>query len=113
MRGAVDRLWSVWRQRKIDEFLAGALLDLTVSQGDQSAAQNTGGESLNHGVSKKSNKGAKIWVGGNETRPHGKYVPVNEKGKMDTVEVQNARGLVSKQRKLANKEEAAAKLAQV
>ncbi|KAJ6082951.1 hypothetical protein N7467_007086 [Penicillium canescens] len=113
MRGAVDRLWSVWRQRKIDEILAGALLDLTVSQGDQSAAQNTGGESLNHGVSKKSNKGAKIWVGGNETRPHGKYVPVNEKGKMDTVEVQNARGLVSKQRKLANKEEAAAKLAQV
>jgi hypothetical protein len=31
---------------------------------------------------------------------------------MDTVEVQNARGLVSKQRKLASKEEAAAKLAQ-
>ncbi|KAJ5749267.1 uncharacterized protein N7511_010963 [Penicillium nucicola] len=112
MRGAVDRLWAVWRQRKIDEILAGALLDLTVSQGDQSAAQNTGGELLNHGNSKKSNKGAKIWVGGNETRPHGKYVPVNEKGKMDTVEVQNARGLVSKQRKLASKEEAAAKLAQ-
>lgn len=107
--GAIDDLWSVWRQRKIDEVLAGALLDLTVSQGDQSLVQQLDGK---QGVSKKQSRGAKVWHGANEARVGGKYVPVMQKSKMDTVEVQNARGLALKQRKMAAKEQEAEAKAQ-
>lgn len=102
MNGVVDGLWSVWRQRKIDEILAGALLDLTVSQGDQSVIQHMDGK---QGASKKQSRGAKVWLGADEARVGGKYVPVMQKAKTDPVEVQNARWLVSKQRKTAAKEQ--------
>ncbi|CAI7624526.1 unnamed protein product [Penicillium glandicola] len=109
MRGTVERMWTVWRKRKIDEILAGALLDLTVSQGNQNV-EDIDNEWLNAGSSKRSNRGAKIWQGGNETVVGGKYVPVDEKRKMETVEVQNAKGLIVKQRRLAKGEAARATL---
>lgn len=102
--GAIDDLWSVWRQRKIDEVLAGALLDLTVSQGDQGLTQQLDGM---QGVSKKQSRGAKVWYGANEARVGGKYVPVMQKAKMDPVEVQNAKALALKRRKMAAKEQEA------
>ncbi|KAJ5481327.1 Pseudouridine synthase ITruA [Penicillium sp. IBT 31633x] len=110
MRGTVERMWTVWRQRKIDEILAGALLDLTVNQGNQSV-ERIDSQWLNSGFSKRSNRGAKIWQGANDTVVGGKYVPVNEKAKMETVEVQNAKGLITKQRRLAKGEAARAALA--
>lgn len=100
--GVVEGLWAVWRQRKIDETLAGALLDLTVSQGDQSLVQSLDG---NQGTSKKHSRGAKVWCGSDAARIGGKYVPVMQKTKMDSVPVQNARWLAAKQRKMAAKEE--------
>jgi len=105
MKGVVDGLWSVWRQRKIDEVLAGALLDLTVSQGNQSQVQNLEGK---QGTNKKQSRGVKVWYGANEARLGGKYVPISQKDKLDPVEVQNARWLVSKERKMASKEKEAA-----
>lgn len=105
MKGVVDGLWSVWRQRKIDEILAGALLDLTVSQGNQSQVQNLEGK---QGSGKKQSRGVKVWYGANEARLGGKYVPISQKVKTDPVEVQNARWLVSKERKMAAKEQEAA-----
>lgn len=104
MNGVVDGLWSVWRQRKIDEILAGALLDLTVSQGDRSVIEHMDGK---QGASKKQSRGAKVWYGADEARVGGKYVPVMQKAKTDPVDVQNARWLVSKQRKTAAKEQEA------
>ncbi|KAJ5692920.1 hypothetical protein N7462_002343 [Penicillium macrosclerotiorum] len=100
MKGVVDDLWSVWRQRKMDEILAGALLDLVVSQGDQSLMQNMDGK---QGSSKKKSRGAKVWLGANEARVGGNYVPVMKKNKLETVEVQNAKWLVAKERKTALK----------
>lgn len=100
LSGIVDSLWTVWRQRKMDEILAGALLDLAVSQGNQSV-ENMDDKWGNPGSSKKANRGAKIWYGANDCNVGGKYVPVNEKVKMETVEVQNAKGLQAKQRRLA------------
>ncbi|OQD76143.1 hypothetical protein PENDEC_c005G02733 [Penicillium decumbens] len=105
MKGVVDGLWSVWRQRKIDEVLAGALLDLTVSQGNQSQVQNLEGK---QGTNKKQSRGVKVWYGANEARLGGKYVPISQKDRLDPVEVQNARWLVSKERKMASKEKEAA-----
>lgn len=103
MRGVVESLWTVWRQRKIDEILAGALLDLTVSQGGQSTIQNMDGKA---GSGKKQSRGAKVWLGADEARLGGKYIPVMQKRKMETVDVQNARWLVTKQRKIARIQEA-------
>ncbi|KAJ5308084.1 hypothetical protein N7476_008740 [Penicillium atrosanguineum] len=105
MKGVVDGLWSVWRQRKIDEILAGALLDLTVSQGDQTHVQNLEGK---QGTGKKQSRGVKVWLGADEARLGGRYVSISDKTKTDLVEVQNARWLVSKERKMAAKEQEAA-----
>ena len=101
MRGTVESLWTVWRKRKIDEILAGALLDLTVSQGNRNV-EDVDSKWQNAVYSKRSSRGAKIWYGGNDTVVGGKYTPVDEKTKMQTVEVQNAKGLLTKQRRLAN-----------
>ncbi|KAJ5386510.1 hypothetical protein N7509_009051 [Penicillium cosmopolitanum] len=103
MKGVVDGLWGVWRQRKMDEILAGALLDLTVGQGDQSLTEHI---DIKHGTGKKQNRGAKVWQGADDTRTGGKYVPVMKKTRNEPVEVQNAKWLASKERKMAAKEAA-------
>ncbi|KAJ5647956.1 hypothetical protein N7490_004328 [Penicillium lividum] len=106
MRGVIDGLWSVWRQRKIDEILAGALLDLTVSQGDLGVIHDMEGKK---GQSKKSSRGAKVWLGDNGVRVGGKYVAVLDKATTEPVEIQNAKWLAAKQRKLALQQDAAKK----
>ncbi|KAJ5174575.1 uncharacterized protein N7482_000452 [Penicillium canariense] len=106
MKGVAESLWAVWRQRKMDEILAGALLDLAVSQGDQSLVQDMEGK---QGTSKKQSRGVKIWLGADEARIGGKYVPVMKKAKTEAVEVRNAKWLAAKQRKEANKEAEAKK----
>ncbi|CAG8184930.1 unnamed protein product [Penicillium salamii] len=108
LQGTVETLWKVWRQRKMDEILAGALVDLVVSQGNQIVERK---EAKTKGSSsKRPNRGAKTWYGGNDCVVGGKYLPVDQKAKMETVEVQNAKGLKAKQRKLERDE--AAKAAQ-
>jgi tRNA pseudouridine38/39 synthase len=61
---------------------------------------------IKHGTGKKQNRGAKIWQGADDTRTGGKYVPVMKKNKNEPVEVQNAKWLASKERKMAAKEAA-------
>jgi tRNA pseudouridine38/39 synthase len=93
VRGTIEGMWSLWRQRKIDEILAGSLLDRMVSQG---------GESANgHKTSKqfKPPQSQVVFYGGNEARLGGQYVPVMEKRKMASVEVQNAKYLANKNAK--------------
>ncbi|RAK98242.1 pseudouridine synthase DEG1 [Aspergillus ibericus CBS 121593] len=96
--GIVEELWSTWRQRKMEEILAGALLDLAVSQGDKSSTIGEGMEP----VWERKNRGKKIFVGANESRTGGFYVPVMQKRKTELVEVQNARWLAAKQRRMEN-----------
>lgn len=91
VNGLVDGLWSVWRQRKMDEILAGSLLDLVVSQ----AAPNLTPES----IPKKQLRSQRLFLGGNEAKPAGSYVPVLQKPKLEPVEVQNAKYLASQKRK--------------
>ncbi|CAK44330.1 uncharacterized protein An02g09220 [Aspergillus niger] len=96
--GIVEELWSVWRQRKMEEILAGALLDLAVSQGDKRLTIGDGVEP----IWERKNRGKKIFVGSNEARTGGYYVPVMQKRKTELVEVQNARWLAAKQRRMEN-----------
>lgn len=97
--GVVEGIWSVWRQRKIDEILAGALLNLSINQGDQRLID---GELYDEGGIKR-NRGQKVFIGGNETRIGGKYVPVMKLNRNDPVDVQNARYRVEKERKTKEK----------
>ncbi|KAE8356545.1 pseudouridine synthase [Aspergillus coremiiformis] len=96
--GVVDGLWSVWRQRKIDEILAGTLLDLAVSQGDQGIVNGT----VKGDKNEQQKRGQKVFYGANESRTGGQYIPVMQKRKLDPVTVQNARWLAVKQRKTAD-----------
>ncbi|KAE8149733.1 pseudouridine synthase [Aspergillus avenaceus] len=98
--GVVDGLWSVWRQRKIDEILAGVLLDRAVSQGDQTifdVDDETAQVARHH-------RGQRVFYGANEPKGGGPYVSVMQKRKGDLPAVQNARWLAAKQRKIAAKE---------
>lgn len=84
--GVADEVWSNWRKHKIDESLASALLDLVVSQGDGSALQRGGFRDL-QSVTHRSQK---LFDGSERARMAGKYIPVMQKPKMETVDVQNA-----------------------
>ncbi|KAL4862533.1 hypothetical protein BDV12DRAFT_178655 [Aspergillus spectabilis] len=95
--GVVDDLWSIWRQRKMDEILAGSLLDLALEQGDQSVV---GGANIMNIEREMQSKLQRVFVGGNEGKAGGKYVPLMQKRKIEAVEVLNARWLAAKQRKL-------------
>lgn len=86
--GVVEQVWSVWRQRKIDEVLAGTLLDLVVSQGDQSSLQRGG---FRHPGKDKEVRTPKVFYGGNIGKYGGAHVPLLKRRRLDTVEVQNAR----------------------
>lgn len=94
--GVVDGLWSVWRQRKVDEILAGSLLELAASQGDQSAVHRWG---LGDGGWEKKHRGQKVFIGSDEPRMGGRYLPIMQRRKMDLIEDQNARWLAARQRK--------------
>ena len=85
--GIVDEVWSNWRKHKIDETLASALLDLVVCQGDQSAFQRGGFRDLET----MTYRSQKLFDGSETARMAGKYIPVMEKPKMETIEIQNAR----------------------
>ncbi|EER26569.1 pseudouridylate synthase, putative [Coccidioides posadasii C735 delta SOWgp] len=86
--GAVDEVWSVWRQRKIDEVLAASLLDLVVSQGESSSIARGGFRQPTQDI---FNRSQKMFYGGNDGKLSGKYVPLMQRRRNDTVEEINAR----------------------
>ena len=89
--GVVDDLWKVWRQRKMDEVLAGTLLDAVAEQGNHrscDSARTTSGDTLIKGTQYSSQK---VFQGGNGPRLVGKYTPVLQKPRMPSVEYINAR----------------------
>lgn len=88
--GVVDDLWKVWRERKIDEVLAGSLLDVVVGQGSDGSGQDAAGSEDT--VAKGKQAGSqKVFQGGNAPRSVGIYTPVLRKPRMESVEVVNAR----------------------
>ena len=67
--GVVEGLWSVWRQRKVDEILASSLLDLAVSQGDQSITNQGGFRQGASGIQNRGKKGLLRWRCAPSRRP--------------------------------------------
>ena len=88
--GVVDDLWKVWRQRKIDEVLAGSLLDLVAQQGNNDGA-NAVSASNSDPKMETRHFSQKVFQGGNGPRLVGKYLPVLQKPRMPTAEYLNAR----------------------
>ncbi|KAL6715323.1 pseudouridine synthase deg1 [Lecanora helva] len=85
--GVVDEMWKVWRGRKMDEVLAGQLLDRIVSQGGQSTPANDCEEE----VTESRRRSQRVFQGGDAARAVGKYVPVLQKPRMESVEAINAK----------------------
>ncbi|OAL26207.1 hypothetical protein AYO22_04385 [Fonsecaea multimorphosa] len=100
--GVVDELWTQWRDAKMQELLAGSLLDLAISQGD--------GTSLNREATRDEHRRArersqKVFDGSSRARNSGRYVPVMKKPRMDTLEVLNAKWAKSREARDKAKEE--------
>lgn len=87
--GLMDDLWKVWRGRKIDEILAGTLIDVVANQG-------SGVAELSAGNGKKGSQSQKVFDGGDTPRSQGTYVPVMKKPLMESVDVINEKYAVRK-----------------
>jgi tRNA pseudouridine38/39 synthase len=85
--GVVDEVWTQWRKHKMDEILSSSLLDLVISQGDSSAMARGGFRDI-EAVKSRSQK---IFDGRETPRMAGKYVPVMQKPRLESVEAQNAK----------------------
>ena len=88
--GVVEDLWRVWRERKIDEVLAGMLLDLAAGQGNSGVNSKPYSHERQDGKGKPSSS-QKVFDGGNAPRLVGRYVPILQRPRMESVEVVNAR----------------------
>jgi tRNA pseudouridine38/39 synthase len=91
--GLMPDLWKGWRKAKMDEVLAGQLLDLV-------AKQSAGGEQqeLLDKPAGKERENQRVFEGYDDAFPRGKYVTVMQKPKMDPVDVINARWAARKGR---------------
>ncbi|KAF2721269.1 pseudouridine synthase [Polychaeton citri CBS 116435] len=88
--GVIEDLWAVWRERKIDELLAGSLMDIVADLSPTLDVTSTsdGRASVVSGYGLES---ARVFEGSVAPRPVGTYVPVLQRGRMETVDVINSR----------------------
>ncbi|TIA01235.1 pseudouridine synthase [Aureobasidium pullulans] len=86
--GIMDSIWEVWHKRKIDEILAGSLMDIVAAQGKRSPADVK--------LAPVAERSPRLFDGGDWPRPVGTYVPIARKQRMEPVEVVNARYLERK-----------------
>ncbi|ETI25647.1 tRNA pseudouridine(38-40) synthase [Cladophialophora carrionii CBS 160.54] len=99
----VDELWTQWREAKMQEILAGSLLDLAISQGDQSPFHR--GVTTRDGSSRSAGvRSQKVFDGSARARLQGRYVPVMKKPRMESLEVLNAKWLKGRNGRRAREE---------
>ncbi|EXJ57317.1 hypothetical protein A1O7_07664 [Cladophialophora yegresii CBS 114405] len=93
----VDELWTQWREAKMQEILAGSLLDLAISQGDQSPFRRVVPDA-------RGPKSQKVFDGSARARMQGRYVSIMKKPRMENLEVLNAKWLKGRQGRRAREE---------
>lgn len=86
--GIVDDMWRVWRGRKMDEVLAGTLLNVVARQGNPREERTIGGAL---GTARRVKGSQKVFQGQDGPKYAGKYVPVLRKPRMESIEVINER----------------------
>lgn len=85
--GVVDDVWEVWRGKKMEETLAGLLLDKIAELGKSTLdEEDVSGQEL--GIPKA---GPRVFDGGDCGKAKGIYVPVLKRERQETVEVVNER----------------------
>ncbi|OJD34597.1 pseudouridylate synthase 3 [Diplodia corticola] len=89
--GVIPDLWEVWHKRRIDEVLAGSLLDLVAAQGPQDGSEEGSVVKAGKGI-----RSSRLFDGGDAPRLMGQYIPVMKKERMESVDVINARYLERK-----------------
>ncbi|OCL05372.1 pseudouridine synthase [Glonium stellatum] len=89
--GIMDDLWEVWRNRKMDELVAGQLLDVVAGQGNRKLGDAVGEDEVGVGGKGYRSPNARVFDGGNVPRLKGNYIPVLKKERMEPIEVINAR----------------------
>jgi len=87
--GVVDDMWKIWRQKKMDEILAGMLLNLVTGQANRSEVEQSREEFRR--MKGRQMGSQKVFYGGNSSRPKGNYTPLLQRPRMDSVEAINAR----------------------
>jgi tRNA pseudouridine38/39 synthase len=86
--GLMDNLWGTWRERKIDEMLAGTLMALVAGQGGKPTDLSPG--------EAKAKKSQKVFDGGDAPRSQGAYLPVMKKPLLESPDVINEKYAVRK-----------------
>ena len=86
--GVVDDVWKIWRQKKMDEVLAGMLLNVVVGQ-RKDLDEGQGGEEEHRTAVKSATQ--KVYLGGDSVRLKGRYVPLMERERTESVQTINAR----------------------
>jgi len=101
--GINEVLWAGWRRKKMDEILAGSLLDVVAAQEISSPNGPTNGQigkAYNNPLhSSRLAPSTRIFDGGNRARLKREYTPIMARQRMESPEVVNARWL---ERKTAN-----------
>ncbi|KAF2654414.1 pseudouridine synthase [Lophiostoma macrostomum CBS 122681] len=106
--GVVDDVWEVWRGRKVEETLSGMLLDVIANQGTTNldsyihAKADEGEGQKDRSNTPGMKNGPRVFGGADFGRAKGKYTPLLQRERQDTVEVVNARYA---RRKVARDEE--------
>ncbi|KAI4262522.1 MAG: hypothetical protein L6R42_002300 [Xanthoria sp. 1 TBL-2021] len=94
--GTVDELWRVWHKHKIDETLAGSLLDLAARDHDAGIGDDGSDEHEELRDSGRHIDSQKVYQGGDAPRLVGKYIPILQRPRMETVAAINAKYLKRK-----------------
>ncbi|KAL6707277.1 pseudouridine synthase deg1 [Coniothyrium glycines] len=86
--GVVDDMWEVWRGRKIDETMAGLLLDRIAEQGKSTLDREVRVEEQTVGITKA---GPRVFEGADLGKAKGNYTHVLKRERQEAVEVINER----------------------
>ncbi|KAF2095765.1 pseudouridylate synthase-like protein 3 [Rhizodiscina lignyota] len=89
--GIMDSLWRQWRERKMHELLAAALMDHASRSGRQEAEEQRNGNDVPDQSSRAGKPSTLIYDGGSGSRAVGKYLPLLQRERMEPVEVINER----------------------
>ena len=89
--GLINEMWKVWRRHKMDEVLAGTLMNVIVGQGQEYGRK---------GYRPSFRGSQKVFAGGDSPKLVGKYLPVMEKPRMERVEIINARYMAKKSERI-------------
>ncbi|KAK3704879.1 pseudouridine synthase deg1 [Vermiconidia calcicola] len=80
----MEDVWALWRKTKIDEVLAGSLMDVVARQGTSERA-------IEEDRMRSGEVSARVFDGSETPRTVGRYIPVVERERLETPEAVNAR----------------------